>query len=128
MSRALERAQKKFGSRKATVCYDPVLACQPAALVMLNREYAKVDNTTYHWTKWLDIRKRWFKDQIKLTGCDKFVCSICGKTDLDPWSDSRKNLATIDHIIPVKRAPHLWNEPSNFQVACPNCNQKKGCT
>ena len=109
------------------VWYVPSDAHQPGSLVELNKEYAKTDPSKYHFSVWLDLRKKWFKDLIKATGSNLFTCALCARDGLDPWSKIKRNLATIDHIIPVKKAPWLWNDPSNFQVACNHCNQKKGC-
>jgi 5-methylcytosine-specific restriction endonuclease McrA len=33
---------------------------------------------------------------------------------------------TIDHILPVKRYPHLALDPANCRPACFGCNRKRG--
>lgn len=77
---------------------------------------------------WLRLRDKWMTQQEEIHGKVNLTCSICGKTNLDPWTKDMNKIATIDHIIPVKRAPHLWAEQSNFQITCYQCNQKKGCS
>ena len=112
---------------KIPVHYEPCDAHQPGALVMLNRHYANKDVSCYNWKVWLRIRDRWMKDQEVVYGKANLTCAICGKTHLDPFTKDKNKIATIDHVLPVKRMPHLWREPSNFQVACYHCNMKKGC-
>jgi 5-methylcytosine-specific restriction endonuclease McrA len=109
------------------VHYVPVDAHQAGSMTLLWKHYAELDNRIYNWKSWLRIRERWMRDQENLYGEANLTCSICGKNGLDPWSKDKKTLATIDHILPIGRYPHLWAETSNFQIACGRCNQKKGC-
>jgi 5-methylcytosine-specific restriction endonuclease McrA len=112
-----------------SVCYEPLDAHQAASLVMLNRSYASKDVSIYNWKIWLKLRDKWMKEQIKLVGGkENLTCAICGRKDLDPWTKNKSCLATIDHIVSVHRAPHLWNVPSNFQLTCRSCNEVKGCS
>lgn len=108
--------------------YTPCDGHQAGALLFTNRLYQKLDKDRHlpRWVKWLRLRDKWFSEQETLTGKNNFTCAICGKRHLSPWTNNKKQLATIDHIKPVSIFPNLWNVPSNFQVACFKCNQKKG--
>lgn len=58
---------------------------------------------------------------------DGGICRICGRTT--DWSDNRYVFSgpthpTIDHIVPLSRGgSHTWG---NVQLACHECNSKKG--
>jgi 5-methylcytosine-specific restriction endonuclease McrA len=75
--------------------------------------------------KWRKIRRSWMKTQETIYGKGNLTCAICGKSNLDPWSRDKINLATCDHIRPFSKAPHLWDDVNNFQVACHKCNSVK---
>lgn len=122
MSRAL---QHLWCSRKYRVNYQPVYPNDAASLVCLNRFYQKRDDTRYTDFKMLNIRNKWMNEQEALYGVNNLTCAICGRTGLSPDTSDKRNLATLDHIIPISKANYLWNNPTNFQVACYICNQKK---
>ncbi len=113
---------------KPRLLYTPCNPHQAGALLYTNNQYTKLDpeRRIPKWIQWLKVRNNWFSQQINL-GHKQFNCIICGKTNLNPWTKNKNQLATIDHIKPVSVYPRLWNDPSNFQVTCYNCNQKKGC-
>ncbi len=108
--------------------YTPCNAHQAGALHYTNRLYAKEDpdRVKPKWLRWLNIRDRWMTQQEELHGDKNLTCAICGKTGLNPWGKQNKPAsATIDHILPVSKFPHLQYVESNFQVACSTCNRKK---
>lgn len=57
-------------------------------------------------------------------------CVYCGKEELKIYGFQDKkrfdNMATVDHVIPRSRAPHLAKDKKNMRVACWHCNRKKG--
>lgn len=86
----------------------------------------KVKDPEYHYKLWLKIRDTWMIEQQEICKSKLLKCAICGKDGLDPFTEKLGDLATIDHILPVSKYPDLWREPTNFQVACNKCNNKKG--
>jgi 5-methylcytosine-specific restriction endonuclease McrA len=110
--------------------YTPWDSHQAGALVYTNRLYAKLDpdRAMPKWRRWLTLRDKWITEQERVYGKDNLTCSICGKTGLKGFTKNRNEMATIDHIKPVSSFPHLWDVPSNFQLACYRCIQKKGCS
>ena len=86
------------------------------------------DRALPKWRRWLIIRDVWITLQESIHGKDNLTCAICGKTGLKGFTKTKTEMATIDHIKPVSAFPELWNNPSNFQLACYRCNQNKGCS
>ena len=103
----------------------------PAHLVLLAKHYSEQDSSIYTESRMSRIRKRWMKALLKTVGeGEGLTCAICGRTGLDPHSKDpyRRDLATLDHIIDIG-LNGAWNDPTNFQVACYQCNQRKSrCT
>jgi 5-methylcytosine-specific restriction endonuclease McrA len=97
----------------------------PAHLALLAKHYTEQDKTIYSESRMGRIRRQWMKNLMK-TAKYGLTCSICGRTGLDPYSKDpfRRDLATLDHIKDIKDGG-AWRDPSNFQVACYQCNQKK---
>lgn len=126
----MRRRKRKRSLHRPRLFYTPCDAHQAGALLYTNREYAKLDpeRRLPKWRQWLFIRDSWISEQESIHGKDNLTCAICGKTGLKGSSKSRTDMATIDHIKPVSVFPELWNNPSNFQVACYRCNQNKGCS
>ena len=115
-------------NKKPRLFYTPCDSHQSAALIYTNRLYSKDDpeRCLPRWKRWLKLRDKWMKKQEHIHGQGNLSCSICGKKSLDPWGkNNRPTSATIDHILPVSKYPHLWNVETNFQVACSPCNKKK---
>lgn len=125
----MTRRQKRVSSGAPRLFYTPCDSHQAGALVYTNRFYAKLDPDRFpRWRKWLRIRDGWITEQESVYGKDNLTCAICGKTGLKGFTKTKSEIATIDHIKPVSSFPELWNNPSNFQIACYRCNQKKGCS
>ena len=98
-----------------------------AHLVLLAKMYSQQDKTIYSESRMSRIRNRWMKMMMVNTEPGKgLTCAICGKSGLFPHSRDpyRRNLATLDHIKDIGSGG-VWNDPTNFQVACYNCNQQK---
>lgn len=135
----MTRRQKRVSSSVPRLFYTPCDSHQAGALVYINRFYAKLDPDRFpRWRKWLRIRDGWITEQESIHGKNNLTCAICGRTGLKGFIEispgklatktRSKEQATIDHIKPVSAFPELWNNPSNFQIACYQCNQKKGCS
>jgi len=114
------------------IFYTPCDAHQAGALLYTNSLYRQIDSSKKRPTKtnsWSRIRKKWMKEQETLYGKANLICSICGKQHLNPWGgdlgSNKHKLSTIDHILPISKYPHLWNIPTNFQIACYHCNTTK---
>lgn len=117
--------QNLWSHRRFNILYEPILPSDPAGLILLNREYQKRDTTRYTDIKMLELRHKWMYEQELIYGKDNLVCVLCGKQHLSPWTRNKNDLATLDHIIPIARAHHRWNDPTNFQIACRRCNGNK---
>ena len=115
--------------KQPKLLYTPCNGHQAGALIYTKKLYQADDlDKKPTWKKWLKLRKKWMVEQEEIHGKSNLTCSLCGKTNLDPWTTDKNKLATIDHILPCSRYPHLWNVTTNFQVACYRCNNKKGNT
>lgn len=119
---------KKLPKKTHRLFYQPCDAHQAGSLVSLERHYTKLDpdRQVPNWVQWLRIRDKWMVEQENIHGKDNLTCTICGKTGLKAFTKELKFQATIDHILPVSKFPELWNRPTNFQITCVRCNQKKG--
>lgn len=57
-------------------------------------------------------------------------CAYCNKQNLVVYEffdkPNRNNMATTDHILPVRDYPHLARDYDNLTVACADCNVNKG--
>jgi len=58
--------------------------------------------------------------RLRVLARDGYVCAYCGH------EGTKENGLTIDHIIPVSKAPDLAIDESNMRIACKSCNSKKG--
>jgi 5-methylcytosine-specific restriction endonuclease McrA len=99
----------------------------PAHLALLAKHYSQQDTTIYTESRMGRIRNRWMKSLIKNAASGQgLTCAICGREKLFPHSKDpyRRNLATLDHRIDIGHGGD-WRDPSNFQVACYRCNQRK---
>lgn len=117
--------QYNVDKRIKRVHYTPSNPHQAGGLRSMWEMYWRtVPNLTSRWKR---IRRAWMKEQEKIYGKSNLTCAICGKTKLNPWAGhlNKDVLATCDHIIPFQRAPHLWDDPNNFQIACLKCNSSK---
>jgi hypothetical protein len=117
--------QNIWSGKRFQVAYEPVHSHDPANLVLLSREFQNQDDSRYTDLKMLTIRHAWMRQQEEVHGKRELTCYICGKKHLNPWSKSKKRLATLDHVEPIAKSPHRWNDPTNFQVACFMCNSVK---
>jgi 5-methylcytosine-specific restriction endonuclease McrA len=99
-----------------------------ANLVLLSKEYFSADKSIYSDWRMCHIRKKWMKQQMKTPDAlGGLTCAICGKQGLKPGVTDVTQLATLDHIVEISHGG-VWNDPSNFQVACHGCNAKKSET
>ena len=119
-----------------------------ASLILLNNFYYELENEEpieYSYKN----RKKFFSNNASLQIYFNFkknflenilsskkdlVCKYCGKTHLQigyttlkdsHLNDKIKNLATIDHVVPLSTGGELLDE-NNCVVACKQCNRKKG--
>lgn len=94
----------------------------PASLMLLNRELSQQDETIFNYQTWLEFRDKYFADIMERDFCIR--CAYCCK-DLKPDSKDNKEVATIDHVIPVSKGGDIFNL-DNLVSACYTCNQRKG--
>jgi 5-methylcytosine-specific restriction endonuclease McrA len=127
--RAEGRISRRW-ARQTVLTEDPPVS-SPAAMVLLVRKYFLLDKTIFSERRMLHIRTRWMKEQVKssriLFHSSKLRCKICGRGGLDPFTQDKNKLATLDHIVELDKGGS-WNDPSNFQVACYRCNGRKSAT
>ena len=103
---------------------DPPIT-SPAHLALLAKHYTEQDKTIYSESRMGRVRRQWMKN-LMTTAKYGLTCAICGRKGLDPYSKDpyRRDLATLDHIVDIG-AGGPWRDPTNFQVACYSCNQRK---
>jgi 5-methylcytosine-specific restriction endonuclease McrA len=63
------------------------------------------------------LSRKYKEVRLKALARDGYVCYYCGAEDKD---------MTIDHIIPVSKAPEMAIDINNMVTACKPCNSKKG--
>ena len=59
-----------------------------------------------------------------LSRFDVLECFYCGKTNLKVETDNEKELATVDHVVPLSKGGDKY-DPENLVVACFSCNNNK---
>jgi len=89
-----------------------------ASLVMLTHFYR-----TFEVERWLSFRLEVMTEHLEEHG--DLVCYYCGKKNLQIESESRKQLATLDHIHPRAKGGAEYDR-DNLVIACAKCNEKKG--
>jgi len=72
----------------------------------------------------------WLEFRLKFLNSHELTCHYCSKANLKLEVDitkkaELKELATIDHVIPISKGGDMYDE-NNCVVACFPCNQKKG--
>ena len=63
------------------------------------------------------LSRKYKEVRLKALARDGYVCYYCGYEGKE---------LTIDHIIPVSKAPELAIDINNMVTACKPCNSKKG--
>ena len=63
------------------------------------------------------LSRKYKEVRLKALARDGWTCFYCGKEGKD---------MTIDHIIPISKAPELAIDIENMVTACKSCNSSKG--
>ena len=63
------------------------------------------------------LSRKYKEVRLKALARDGYVCYYCGAENKD---------MTIDHIIPISKAPELAIDIENMVTACKSCNSSKG--
>ena len=63
------------------------------------------------------LSRKYKEVRLKALARDGYVCFYCGAENKD---------MTIDHIIPISKAPELAIDIENMVTACKPCNSSKG--
>ena len=63
------------------------------------------------------LSRKYKEVRLKALARDGYVCFYCGAENKD---------MTIDHIIPISKAPELAISLENMVTACKPCNSSKG--
>lgn len=63
------------------------------------------------------LSRKYKEVRLRVLARDGYVCYYCGAEN--------KNM-TVDHIIPVSKAPELAIDENNMRTCCVSCNSKKG--
>jgi 5-methylcytosine-specific restriction endonuclease McrA len=66
------------------------------------------------------LSRKYREVRLRVLAANGYVCFYCGHEGQDG------NGLTIDHIIPVSKAPELAISEENMRVACKSCNSQKG--
>jgi 5-methylcytosine-specific restriction endonuclease McrA len=63
------------------------------------------------------LSRKYKEVRLRVLARDGYVCYYCGAEN--------KNM-TIDHVIPVSKAPELAISEENMRTCCVSCNSSKG--
>ena len=97
----------------------------PAALALLSQHLFLQDKSIYTHIRMLKIRDQWMTEQMQHPDAlGGLTCVMCGRQGLEPFTKDISQMATLDHIQDIGLGG-CWNDPTNFQVACYHCNQRK---
>ena len=66
------------------------------------------------------LSRKYKEVRLRVLARDGYTCYYCGHEGQDG------NGLTIDHVIPVSKAPELAIDESNMRIACKSCNSRKG--
>jgi len=66
------------------------------------------------------LSRKYREVRLRVLAAGGYVCYYCGHEGQDG------NNLTIDHIIPVSKAPELAIDETNMRIACKSCNSRKG--
>lgn len=94
-----------------------------ANLVLMNKEYEKHDRSR-NWRTKLADRHRIMR-RLRQAGIP-FTCVHCGRKKLDPFTDDKNKLATLDHVLPQSLGGS--SEERNLAISCYRCNTRRGNT
>ena len=92
-----------------------------ASLIMLKRSLHNRRNTGW-MHKACRVQKRRFMKEMFAKG--PVVCFNC-KIELvkpTPQRQTGRNVASVDHIIPIEKNYAFARDPRNFRMACQRCN------
>ena len=64
---------------------------------------------------WNGGKIKYWKNQAKVR--DDYTCQICGLRDVE--------IMQVDHIVPIHKAKHLFENIENLMTICPNCHARK---
>lgn len=98
--------------------------CSMASLILLQRGLHNRRNSN-----WLHKasrgKKRTFMDACFAKG-DVF-CFKCKAKLIRPSQEKQngRNVASVDHIIPIERNPAFAKDPRNFRMSCQRCNSAR---
>jgi 5-methylcytosine-specific restriction endonuclease McrA len=124
MTRADASKYDKWRGQSILIEEPPITS--PAALVFLTRKMFTMDKSIFSNFRMLRLRDKWMlEQQQKSENNGELTCAICGRKGLNPFISNKNILATLDHIVSIGKGGS-WNDTSNFQVACYQCNMKKG--
>ena len=62
------------------------------------------------------VSRDWKKRRLEILLRDNYTCYYCGNGEAN----------TVDHLISIKKDPHLAMDPSNLVACCKRCNSAKG--
>lgn len=97
----------------------------PAAMVLLTKMYFTLDKGIYKESRMTRIRNKWMKQQMKTPDCKGgLTCTLCGRKGLKSQTRDKNVMATLDHIVELKHGG-IWDDPTNFRVACFFCNTQR---
>jgi 5-methylcytosine-specific restriction endonuclease McrA len=100
-----------------------------AAAILLKRQYsepqekAAVAEFKTRFNTYVKFRKSLLKQEEQNKG--QLSCYHCGNYPLRKKSDKPKELATLDHIIPVSKGGDQFDR-DNIVISCAPCNGMRG--
>ena len=96
----------------------------PAALVLLNIQLLKQDETIFNPWKWMDFKAEYLKHLLISMGIIR--CHYC-QMKLEVTKVRKKRQVTLDHVVPISKGGKIY-DPSNIVPACRKCNNNKSDT
>lgn len=109
---------------QVTICDNPTLGSW-GSLQLQMHEY-RMQEDDEHWEQ-ARFNMKYLRDKELDYG--SLWCVYCGKEELRIYGfQERKiyrDMATVDHVIPISKAPHIAKDKKNLRVACWHCNNRK---
>ena len=129
----LGQSKGRMIKKRITIHIDNPHTKSRAAYEILKEKLTFNDVDYHDIHEWLEFREIYLLKQKALNG-GILKCHYCPKEGLDiggrstpqelAKNNKNKNLATIDHVIPLSKGGERYNE-KNLVVSCKKCNQKK---
>lgn len=95
-----------------------------AGLISLKRFLFRQNFPAYHHSSCKKVKKRFLLD---LFSRGLVFCFKCNKLLKKGTAENHgeKDVATVDHIVPISKASWLSHDKSNMRASCASCNNRR---